>query len=298
MDVGFNKKLALEYILKIASLENISQRKLCEGLYDYGHFNRMCNGKEAINTDVLFECAIRLGISIEDLVKNSKSNEINRYNELIERKNCILAYQDYEKLKLFYNDLVILDSKDIYIKQLQFWIQGILEAVINKNYLYAIDLFIKALRLTKKDFKLENFVINVFTLTEMSILRNLAMCYSNIEEYSKSIKILEKIISNENINDKLYAECCYSLCKCYRMLEDYEKHYLIAKDGVDRCLKKLEIILLPYLYFELALAYKNLGKENHASETYNKCLEYFKMQNGSEECIKNLELDRIYYKII
>ena len=44
----FDKKGALMYILKVASAKNISQAKLIDGIYDYSHFNRMCNGKELI----------------------------------------------------------------------------------------------------------------------------------------------------------------------------------------------------------------------------------------------------------
>ena len=60
----FDKKGALMYILKVASAKNISQAKLIDGIYDYSHFNRMCNGKEPIKLEVLVFCAKKLSIDL------------------------------------------------------------------------------------------------------------------------------------------------------------------------------------------------------------------------------------------
>ena len=45
MNEFFDKKKALQIILDIAYHKGISQSQLIEGIYDYSHFNRMCNGK-------------------------------------------------------------------------------------------------------------------------------------------------------------------------------------------------------------------------------------------------------------
>ena len=53
MNEFFDKKKALQIILDIAYHKGISQAQLIEGIYDYSHFNRMCNGKENIKIDIL-----------------------------------------------------------------------------------------------------------------------------------------------------------------------------------------------------------------------------------------------------
>lgn len=59
----FNEKKALDYILEIASKKGFTQVDLAYNIYDYSHFNRMCNGKESIHRKVLFKCAKKLGVS-------------------------------------------------------------------------------------------------------------------------------------------------------------------------------------------------------------------------------------------
>lgn len=68
----YNKRKALEIILNEAYNRGLTQVKLIEGIYDYSHFNRMCNGKEKIKTDVLVLCCIKLGISFDSVVAKSK----------------------------------------------------------------------------------------------------------------------------------------------------------------------------------------------------------------------------------
>ena len=72
----FDKKGALMYILKVASAKNISQAKLIDGIYDYSHFNRMCNGKEPIKLEVLVFCAKKLSIDLNKLLELGEYDDI------------------------------------------------------------------------------------------------------------------------------------------------------------------------------------------------------------------------------
>ena len=53
MNEFFDKRKALQIILDKSYKKGISQSQLIEGIYDYSHFNRMCNGKENIKIDIL-----------------------------------------------------------------------------------------------------------------------------------------------------------------------------------------------------------------------------------------------------
>ncbi len=46
MNEFFDKRKALQIILDKSYKKGISQSQLIEGIYDYSHFNRMCNGKK------------------------------------------------------------------------------------------------------------------------------------------------------------------------------------------------------------------------------------------------------------
>ena len=75
MNEFFDKKKALQIILDIAYHKGISQSQLIEGIYDYSHFNRMCNGKENIKIDILVLCCIKLNISFDQVIQFSKEKD-------------------------------------------------------------------------------------------------------------------------------------------------------------------------------------------------------------------------------
>ena len=70
----FDKQKALQIILDKAYNKGISQSQLIEGIYDYSHFNRMCNGKENIKIEILVLCCLKLEISFDQNWINTITN--------------------------------------------------------------------------------------------------------------------------------------------------------------------------------------------------------------------------------
>ena len=101
--LNYNKML--QFILKNANVRKITQKKLIEGIYDYTHFNRMCNGKESIKIEILFLCAEKLGIPYKDLISNSMSDgEISFQKKYLDFQFYCLN-QDYNSLSDLKNNI-------------------------------------------------------------------------------------------------------------------------------------------------------------------------------------------------
>ncbi|MCP4124054.1 MAG: tetratricopeptide repeat protein [Bacteroidetes bacterium] len=126
---------------------------------------------------------------------------------------------------------------------------------------------------------------------------NGALCALNLKDYERAASYYEKLIDMEAADEKVYA----NLAAIYIMTEQYDEsmavvkkglalypdneslkeselNYYIATDQTDNAVGKLEDAIAanpndPDLYFNVALAYDKLGKEEEMKAAYEKIIE-------------------------
>lgn len=197
----FDKKGALMYILKVASAKNISQAKLIDGIYDYSHFNRMCNGKEPIKLEVLVFCAKKLSIDLNKLLEFSYSIEKINISELKEEFQWLMLKHDYSKLKEFYfylNQIQLVENEG---KQFKKRVEGIVFGELNGNYEKALSCFKDALAITVKNKDIINIEFGRLSNEEIRIISDIAICQNALDS-TDGILLMENLIkSMEKNND-------------------------------------------------------------------------------------------------
>ena len=136
MDEFFDKSKALQIILDKAYNKGISQSKLIEGIYDYSHFNRMCNGKESIKLDILVLCCIKLDISFDQVIQLSKEKALLELDEYYNQFEIIRLKRNFTELTELYKQIISNEKVNELnkYKQLSTHILAIIEAQKNHNF--------------------------------------------------------------------------------------------------------------------------------------------------------------------
>lgn len=146
MNDFFDKNKALQIILDKAYSKGISQSKLIEGIYDYSHFNRMCNGKESIKIDILVLCCLKLDISFDQVLQLSKEKHLLDLDEYYNQFEIIRLNRNFNELIPLYHQITL--NNNLYklnkYKQLSSHILAIIEAKTNQNYIGAMHLLEQA----------------------------------------------------------------------------------------------------------------------------------------------------------
>ena len=191
----FDKKKALIYILNVANAKNISQTKLIDEIYDYSHFNRMCNGKEPIKLEVLVLCAKKLNIDLNKLLEFSYSTEKLNISELKEEFQWLMLKHDYSKLREFYfyiNQIQLIEND---YKQFKKRVEGIVFGELNGNFEKALLCFEEALAVTVKNKDLLNIEFSRLSNEEIRIISDIAIC-QNVLNPTEGIKLMENLIKS------------------------------------------------------------------------------------------------------
>ena len=288
----FDKKGALMYILKVASAKNISQAKLIDGIYDYSHFNRMCNGKEPIKLEVLVFCAKKLSIDLNKLLEFSYSIEKINISELKEEFQWLMLKHDYSKLKEFYfylNQIQLVENEG---KQFKKRVEGIVFGELNGNYEKALSCFKDALAITVKNKDFINIEFGRLSNEEIRIISDIAICQNALDS-TDGILLMENLIkSMEKNNDtKKCIDYYFNISYMYSGIKDYKKKYEYATKGISLALKYNDFINLGYLYYSRFVANICLECPDAALKDLDNSFYIMKLQNRTDY------LKKFYLKI-
>lgn len=290
----FDKKDSLDYILEIATTRGISQRKLIEGIYDYSHFNKMCNGKEAISLDVIVACCEKLDVTFEHVITHCKLIDDNSYENLKSRFEYIKLTQQFELLNNLLNQIEVRKNDTLKFQQLFYAIRATIESAIHNNHLYSLDLYEKALKSTILSFSLKDYNIQDMNIDEIGILYNISSEYNRLGYKEKSKVMLEEIVDWHRqvpINSKVLYKCCYELSKIYLNFKKYSEAVLILEWAIKLGKQTGNYIGFGYLYYNLSIANSYLDQVEESLDNFNQSISIFKIQDRPETYIEKLKKD-------
>lgn len=251
----FDKTKALDYILEIAYSKGISQARLCENIYDYSHFNRMCNGKENINTEVLLMCAEKLCISFDELNQASELSGKKEVIHYIEEFDCLSHYHDIDKIKKFSMELSSIDLDDALFKQLKLSVKAFLLWRYDREVSTALNVLLDALKVTVHKIDFQSLLYSALSDLELNIINDIALCLFDLNRYDESLLILQSLVDGLSETDKYDKWVKFNTniaILCYR-LQKYDRAMAHIDQGISKSLVKNIYLYLLSLYYQKAI---------------------------------------------
>lgn len=297
----FDRKKALQIILDKAYHKGISQSKLIEGIYDYSHFNRMCNDKESIKIDILVLCCIKLDMSFDQVIQLSKEKTLLELDEYYNQFEIVRLKRNYNELKPLYQQIILDDNLyklDKY-KQLSSHILAIIEAKINHNYASAIHLLEQAFEFSGSSIK----KYKKFTLSkeQIEILIDYSICCFLLHnsQWKEILFFLEDKRNNytdEETYDYIYPKISYNISTMFLVNKEYSNSLTHSEKAIQFCRKENNFIYLPYLYYNSACCLSMMKNNAKAKEFLNDSKTIFKLQNNIEEYQRVYQADyQVYF---
>lgn len=257
----------------------------------------MCNGKENVKADIVFECAKKVGIEDKKIVEIARSKENIIYLELKENLNQLLLLQEYKSLPLLLKNIEPYKNNDKYFSQLYCRILGLIEGSLYHHYDIALSYFEKALKIIYPKLRFDNQLLSVYlSEIDLEIISSIAICYKNLERFEKAIQVylfLLKYIENNEIKSSLYPKTCYNVARTYEKTKEYNKALYYANQGIEYSIKHQIYSKYGNLYYAKAIAEFYLGIENE--KTFNSCIVFYELHGRNEEFINQIKLDKEKY---
>lgn len=295
---------ALEYILKKAISLGMNKSQLIDGICDHSNFSKMCTGKRKPNYELILQLSQKLNISLKELQIYTSLNNPEEYLKIHNQFHKYRTTRNYHKIKKLYESYKPQEiNSNINIQHLLLWMEGIYEANQNKNYMYAIDLFNKAIKLLQPLFSIEHPNLSLLALEQLDLVHDICLCYIELKKYSQAIIIYEQLITYlENhilLEDQsTISKYCYSIGNILLKTEQYEHSKFYSLKGIEYCNKSFNLTRLPFLYCNLAIYEQVSNNSEQATKYLMDALFLFKMQNrpssfykGLSEFIKKYKFD-------
>lgn len=250
----------------------ITQEQLCDGICSVETLSRIENGSQNPSRDVYELLMERMG-------------------RIRERAYSLLSVSDYrvlEKMRQFENlmksfnyeqaEKVLKEIKDMLGNSTldrQFLIRA--ESVINyrlnrisaEEYLKGFE---KAISLTIPKYGSVSLATWPLNFNEASLLMNIAIAYSEKEDYAKAIEILEEAYHamgqsymEEQQRVIIQVTMANNLSKWYGLMNMHEKAIEIACEGIELCKRFKLGNVLPILLYSIAWNKEQLGKSGAQS---------------------------------
>lgn len=293
----YDWKKALDYILYVANKNGVSQATLAKNVITLSHFNRMCNGKENVKADIVFECAKKIGIEESEIINIARSNENLLFIQFKKNLENILLLQDYQALLTLKDKIEPYKDRDKHFSQLYYRILGLIEGSLHRHFELAEKYFVKALKEVHPKLHSES-QLNTLHLNEidLEIIEAIAICNKNLKKYADAIQIyhlLLKYIEGNSVVTILYPKVCYNLSRTYEKIKEYQQELNYANRGIDYSIQHQIYAKYGNLYFAKAVAQYYLDIDN--SKTFDTCLTFYIVQGRSQKFIDQIMKDKEKY---
>lgn len=304
-----------ERIKKLRKSLGYSQSKVCkEAKINRDTLSKLENGHGIASYDTLNKLSIffKKDLLHELAHYNTDRTLLSYYNRIDE----IINSYDYEKLIQLSNDFEshfkhklpfdfsLYESK--LIEQFKLIVKGI-EALFKRNedIKKIQNIFIKSIKYTKEDFKLDSFKNFNYNLFEIRILLLIAITFKRDKSYQKSNKILKFILTTLNFDSetllnekKLIIKVFSNISYNYHHIDEHKNALKYANNGIKYCRKQYIMYALNHLYYRKGIAEYFLGEnEETYKDSLNKAIHILEIK-GYDELAKNYkEITKNRYNI-
>ena len=183
---------------------------------------------------------------IENKIDNGEFDKLESSLNLLKEFSCSISNEYYKTS----------------ISQQIIFINGILE-YSRKEYRLALDTYIKALRLTEPEFTLEEYSCCILSDAEVRILMNIGFTLDKLEGAKKSLDIMLFCKDSLEKNSAMYPKICHNIAVTYSKMENYSKSLEYYNEGIYSCRKSRSPLGMGLLYYGKGYSEYKLGLENY-----------------------------------
>ncbi len=280
---------------------NLTQEELCEGICEPCTMSRIETGHQTPTRSKLDALMQRLGLPGKKYYALMSENEL----EIEELKTKITAanvQHDYLTVHSLLNRLEGLVSSDNHIDQ-QYIARlriscghKVNDTLIPYEPSEKLDLLLNAIKLTVPSFDIEEINSKLYSVNDIKIINNIALCYSEINKMDEALDIyyqLMKYIKKRGVvfydNIVLSPLITYNYARLLYLNERYHEAIKIAEQGRQDCIKYCKTERLPGLLYYLAESNRCLGNVEIATELFKESYYIHRAMNDfdSAQFIKN-----------
>ncbi len=295
----FDKNKAVKYVVAEAKRQKMPITRLCNGIMDSSNFMKIVKGigNREMRIENLLKMAEKLKIAETEFMKAGLPDSVALYNEIIEikRYNDRSDYKGLEKsLKKFVKTNGNSDNPGI--KQLILWLQGVCLAMNHEKYEESLDMFVKAMECTYKDFAypLPKLFLDEHEIDVYDSYLFVKGYYLNepgvVDEYERVMSVVETKLYEPEI----YVRLCHSYALLLCKEGDYKNSLRILKEGFVKSLETNCVIMLPQYTQLYASLQKEIGNKELAEKLQERAdilAECFSAANEEFRVNRRIEFD-------
>lgn len=151
------------------------------------------------------------------------------------------------------------------IAQLSLLTEAAISYKKNKDPETALDLLIKAMRISTPDFSLDDYQFYAYSNQELRILVNIALMFKAVGKKTEHRDILDFCLASIETEDTLYPQVLYNLAGVYVQNRQYHTALDYTEKAIKWCQHQNVYQGLPLMFYNKGLCEYNLGVSTYAS---------------------------------
>ncbi|QQY79072.1 helix-turn-helix protein [Keratinibaculum paraultunense] len=268
----YNLDLFGKEVRKIRRQRGYTQKYVCSASnISIDTIRKIENGKVTPNQITLELLSPVLKVDLNELLLKYR---FKNYGDFIKIKSKIETHLENGEFEQLEFDLKVAkkllhqEKYNAYVKNLLrqycLLIKSIIVKTEIKNYSKALDLLIRALKITTPNFDLSNYDDFVYSNLEIRILMNIAILFNKLRTVNEGIEILKFCLSIIDSDDvKLKIKILYNLAYNYYRLDLHKECLHYCNVGISTCVKNNVLTCLSLLYARKSISEYYLNHDTY-----------------------------------
>lgn len=288
-----------ELLKEIRMSNNLTLKELADDICSIRQLSRIENGESNPSIYILHNLSGKLNIDLQEYYRiDFTSGSFKTYNLRLKIGDLIAQGKD-ESLKKLISEL---EDKEEFIegenRQYILYGKAICSTYLDKDYNLSNKYCLKGIFIEDPSFNIDNMQNDLYSNISLTLINLMAGNFDRMGKKEISAKVLKKlmiILDNYILNNpfpmyrsldfekKLYQSTSCNLSKIYMYNKKYEESLVYVDKGISFSIKENYMRFLPELLAQKSRLLLKMGCKDEASETYNMCLNFYKLCRSQEE---------------
>lgn len=238
---------------------------------------------ESGNVDVKLSSIVavfeELGLEFDIIFNQSQGSVFATVNEYITQINFYMSEYEYEKSISVLEELKQVETNTFtpsYLKKYNQYIKFYQTIIENPkaDSIEFINGLNEAINITLKDFKIENFKKFNYSNFEFRILSSMVPYYEQTDNKYLSYEILNFILDNISINNKIFPKISYNISRAYTYDKNFEEALYWNDKSIESCIINNDLSMLIHAYYQKGDIYiktRNIDAIDYINKSFDLC---------------------------